>query len=78
MVEIPPPPIPAESKIVQAVAGRARTIDPSQDPLQIGARSRVRTRPGSWLLLYGCAPLLQPAAHCRDRHCQYTPSLAAC
>jgi DNA-binding CsgD family transcriptional regulator len=53
IVEIPPPRIPAESKIVQAVAVRARTIDPGQDPLQIGARSRVRTRSGSWLLLYG-------------------------
>jgi DNA-binding CsgD family transcriptional regulator len=53
MVEIPPPAIPAESKIIQAVAARARTLDPGQDPLQIGARSRVRTRSGSWLLLYG-------------------------
>ena len=53
MVEIPPPVTPAESKIVQAVAARARTADPGQDPLQIGARSRVRTRSGSWLLLYG-------------------------
>jgi DNA-binding CsgD family transcriptional regulator len=53
MVEIPPPATPAESKIVQAVAARARTADPGQDPLQIGARSRVRTRSGSWLLLYG-------------------------
>jgi DNA-binding CsgD family transcriptional regulator len=52
MVEIPPPVTPAESKIVQAVAARARTADPGQDPLQIGARSRVRTRSGSWLL-YG-------------------------
>ena len=26
---------------------------PGQDPMQIGARSRVRTRAGSWLLLYG-------------------------
>ena len=53
MVEIPPPATPAESKIVQAVAARARTADPGQDPLQIGARSRVRTRSGAWLLLYG-------------------------
>ena len=53
MVEIPPPAMPAESKIIQAVAARARTLDPGQDPLQIGARSRVRTRSGSWLLLYG-------------------------
>ena len=53
MVEIPPPATPAESKIVQAVAAMARTADPGQDPLQVGARSRVRTRSGSWLLLYG-------------------------
>lgn len=53
MVEIPPPSIPAESKIIQAVAATARSLDPGQDPLEIGARSRVRTRSGSWLLLYG-------------------------
>jgi DNA-binding CsgD family transcriptional regulator len=53
MVEIPPPSIPTESKIIQAVAARARSLDPGQDPLEIGARSRVRTRSGSWLLLYG-------------------------
>jgi DNA-binding CsgD family transcriptional regulator len=53
MVELPPPATPAESKIVQAVAAMARTADPGQDPLQVGARSRVRTRSGSWLLLYG-------------------------
>ena len=35
MVEIPPPATPAESRIVQAVADRARTADPGQDPLQI-------------------------------------------
>jgi len=38
MVEIPSPSIPAESKIVQAVAARARGLDPGQDPLEIGAR----------------------------------------
>ena len=53
MTEIPPPAVPAESKIVQSVAARARAAAPGQDPLQIGARSRVRTRSGSWLLLYG-------------------------
>ena len=41
------------TSIVQAVAARARATAPGQDPLQIGARSRVRTRSGSWLLLYG-------------------------
>jgi Bacterial regulatory proteins, luxR family len=50
---------------------RACTLDPSQDPLQIGARSRVPTRSGSWLLLYGTrlaggadaptAAIIQPA-----------------
>ena len=53
MTEIPAPAVPAESKIVQAVAARARAAAPGQDPLEIGARSRVRTRSGSWLLLYG-------------------------
>jgi DNA-binding CsgD family transcriptional regulator len=72
MTEIPPPPQPAESKIVQAVAARARAAAPGEDPLQIGARSRVRTRSGSWLLLYGTrlsggapgrtAVIIQPAA----------------
>jgi len=72
MVEIPPPATPAESKIVQAVAARARAASPGEDPLQIGARSRVRTRSGSWLLLYGTrlsgatadrtAVIIQPAA----------------
>ena len=72
MTEIPPPAAPAESKIVQAVAARARAASPGEDPLQIGARSRVRTRSGSWLLLYGTrlsgatadrtAVIIQPAA----------------
>jgi DNA-binding CsgD family transcriptional regulator len=72
MVEIPPPAVPAESKIVQAVAARARAAGPGEDPLQTGARSRVRTRSGSWLLLYGTrlsgptqgrtAVIIQPAA----------------
>lgn len=53
MVEIPPPRTPGDSKIVQAVAALARSADPGQDPLRIGARSRVRTRSGAWLLLYG-------------------------
>jgi PAS domain-containing protein len=53
MVEDPPPPAPIESRIVQAIATRARTIDPGTDPLELAARSRVRTRSGAWLLLYG-------------------------
>ncbi len=42
MVEIPPPAIPAESKIIQAVAARARTLDLGQDPLR-GRRAVPRT-----------------------------------
>jgi DNA-binding CsgD family transcriptional regulator len=47
MVEIPLPATPAESKMVQAVAAQARTAGGP------AARSRVRTRLGRWLLLYG-------------------------
>ena len=53
MVEVPPPAAPAESKVVQAVAAQARRLRDGQDPLELSARSRVRTRSGSWLLLYG-------------------------
>jgi DNA-binding CsgD family transcriptional regulator len=53
MVEVPPPPVPAESKIVQAVAAQARRLRQGQDPLELSARSRARTRSGSWLRLYG-------------------------
>jgi DNA-binding CsgD family transcriptional regulator len=53
MVEDPPPPTPIESRIVQAIAARARTIDLGTDPIEVSARSRVRTRSGAWLLLYG-------------------------
>ncbi|MFN2562961.1 MAG: LuxR C-terminal-related transcriptional regulator [Jatrophihabitans sp.] len=71
MVEVPPPAQPAQSKVVQAVAARARTLQPGQDPLGLEARSRVRTRSGRWVLLYGTrlsgggsgrtAVVLQPA-----------------
>ena len=44
---------PSESKTVQAVAARARSIPPGTDPLELAARARVRTRSGTWLLLYG-------------------------
>ena len=53
MVEDPAPAAPAESKMVQAVAARARTLAAGADPLPLAARSRVQTRSGEWLLLYG-------------------------
>lgn len=53
MVEIPPPRVPSESKMVQAVAAQARVLSAGQDPLELRARSRMQTRSGSWLLLYG-------------------------
>jgi DNA-binding CsgD family transcriptional regulator len=53
LVETPPPATPADSRIVQAVAARARAGVPGADPLELAARSRVRTRTGSWLLMYG-------------------------
>jgi DNA-binding CsgD family transcriptional regulator len=53
LIEEPRPAAPGESKIVHAVAARARAGAAHADPLQLAARSRVRTRSGSWLLLYG-------------------------
>ena len=74
MIEIPAPTVPAESKIVQAVAARARALAGGKDPLQLMARSRVQTRSGRWLLLYGTrlsggvpgrtAVIIQPATAC--------------
>jgi DNA-binding CsgD family transcriptional regulator len=71
LVEEPPPARPSESKMVQAVASRARALA-NDDPLQLAARSRVQTRSGAWLLLYGTrldghgdgrvAVILHPAA----------------
>ena len=71
MIEMPAPADPSQSKAVQAVAARARTLGEGQDPLGLEARSRVRTRSGRWLLLYGTrlsgatadrvAVVLQPA-----------------
>jgi len=53
LVEDPAPDQPSESKVVQAIAARARAIPPGTDPLELAARARVRTRGGTWLLLYG-------------------------
>jgi DNA-binding CsgD family transcriptional regulator len=72
LVEQPPPDSPAESKIVQAIAARARALGAGNDPVQLAARSRVRTRSGAWLQLYGTplgggaagrtAVIIQPAS----------------
>jgi DNA-binding CsgD family transcriptional regulator len=72
LIEIPPPATPADSKMVQVVAARARALRAGQDPLELAARSRVQTRSGRWLLLYGArlsggaegrvAVIIQPAA----------------
>jgi DNA-binding CsgD family transcriptional regulator len=58
--------------MIRAVAARARAMPAGQDPLQLAARSRVQTRSGQWLLLYGTplssrpdgrtAVIIQPAA----------------
>jgi DNA-binding CsgD family transcriptional regulator len=53
LVEEPRPESPAESKMVQAVAARATSLRSDNDPLQLAARSRVQTRSGAWLVLYG-------------------------
>ena len=72
LIEVPPPSVPADSTQLQAVAARARALRPGQDPLELAARSRVQTRSGRWLLLYGTrlsggpegrvAVIIQPAA----------------
>lgn len=72
MTEIPPPATPADSAMVRAVAARVRSLAAGQDPLRLAARSRVQTRSGRWLLLYGTqlsggadrrsAVIIQPAA----------------
>jgi DNA-binding CsgD family transcriptional regulator/PAS domain-containing protein len=53
MIEEPAPGHPFESKVVRSLAARARAIAPGTDPLELAARARVRTRSGTWLLLYG-------------------------
>lgn len=52
MTEDPPPETPEESKVLQAVAARARNATDS-DPLEAAARARLRAADGTWLLLYG-------------------------
>ena len=51
IVEVPAPSHPGESKAVRATAARARAMAPGDDAAT--ARSRVRTRSGAWLVLYG-------------------------
>ncbi len=72
IIEVPPPATPTDSKMVQVVAARARALRVGQDPLEVAARSRVQTKSGRWLLLYGTrlsggaegrtAVIIQPAA----------------
>jgi DNA-binding CsgD family transcriptional regulator len=52
MTENPPPDTPGESKVLQAVAARARNATDG-DPLEAAARARLRAADGTWLLLYG-------------------------
>ena len=71
-IEVPPTSAPADSKMLQVVAARARALRAGQDPLELAARSRAQTRSGRWLLLYGTrlsggadgrtAVIIQPAA----------------
>lgn len=50
--EVPAPSSPHESRLVQLVAARARWVGGRDEPAA-GARSRVHTRTGRWLLLHG-------------------------
>jgi DNA-binding CsgD family transcriptional regulator len=52
LVEIPAPVVPSESKVVQAVAARVRTMSRTGSP-PLAARARVRTRTGTWLVVHG-------------------------
>lgn len=52
MTENPPPDTPGDSKVLQAVAARARNATDG-DPLETAARARLRAADGTWLLLYG-------------------------
>ncbi len=72
LIEVPAPPSPSDSRIVQVVAARARALAPNEDRVELTARCRAQTVSGSWLLLYGTrlsggadgqtAVIIQPAA----------------
>ncbi len=51
LLEIPPPPIPHQARVVQAVAARARA-NASAGASGLASRARVQTKSGRWLLLY--------------------------
>lgn len=72
LIEIPPPSAPGDSKMLQSVAARARSLPAGRDPLEVAARARVQSKSGRWLVLYGTrlsgdadgciAVIIQPAA----------------
>lgn len=53
IVEIPPPSVPDNSKVLQAIVARTRALLAMQNPGKGAPQARVRTRTGRWLLLYG-------------------------
>ena len=61
LVEDPSPGSPGESRIVLALAARARAIPRGTDPVRLAARTRARTRAGDWVLLYATPLSGEPA-----------------